>query len=393
MKSEYNVLQYSGYEKFKCIGGKCKHTCCAGWDITIDKKTYKKYKVSKFFTKEILRENFTKSKSGDIKFKLDDNGVCPMQNENGLCNIHANLGEDFLCTTCKVYPRLYNLVDNSIEKVLVTSCPAVNEMFLLNRDKMAFDSVVSIEDEKNLAIKERVDTRKDDYLKYFWDIRIFTISLLQNRDYDIEKRLTILGIVYNKLNELIKSGKEDKILETLELYNSSLGDIKIFDWIDELEININFKSVILSQLIVESENEYLKKLNENLKSILEISDNGVNEKYNLLIKTKYKKYIEEYEHTLENYLVNIVYSSAMPMSGNSILEKYLYLAIQYSLVKIYLISTDNENITEEDFIDVVTLLSRRLNHNYSYEKNIIDSIINMESRDTGILAKLISLLK
>ena len=29
--------------QFKCIGGECEDTCCAGWSVSIDKKTYKKY--------------------------------------------------------------------------------------------------------------------------------------------------------------------------------------------------------------------------------------------------------------------------------------------------------------------------------------------------------------
>ena len=31
------------YKDFKCIAGACEDTCCAGWQIVIDKKTLKKY--------------------------------------------------------------------------------------------------------------------------------------------------------------------------------------------------------------------------------------------------------------------------------------------------------------------------------------------------------------
>ena len=32
------------YDKFKCIAGECKDTCCAGWEIMIDDKALEKYR-------------------------------------------------------------------------------------------------------------------------------------------------------------------------------------------------------------------------------------------------------------------------------------------------------------------------------------------------------------
>lgn len=31
------------FEEFKCIGGKCEDSCCIGWNIDIDKVTFKRY--------------------------------------------------------------------------------------------------------------------------------------------------------------------------------------------------------------------------------------------------------------------------------------------------------------------------------------------------------------
>ena len=31
------------FEKFKCIGGVCSDSCCIGWDIDIDKKSFRQY--------------------------------------------------------------------------------------------------------------------------------------------------------------------------------------------------------------------------------------------------------------------------------------------------------------------------------------------------------------
>ena len=38
---EYVYPDY--YPKFSCIAGRCEDTCCAGWQIMIDKESLKKY--------------------------------------------------------------------------------------------------------------------------------------------------------------------------------------------------------------------------------------------------------------------------------------------------------------------------------------------------------------
>ena len=35
------------YKGFRCIAGACTDTCCAGWDVDVDKDSYKYYKTVK----------------------------------------------------------------------------------------------------------------------------------------------------------------------------------------------------------------------------------------------------------------------------------------------------------------------------------------------------------
>ncbi len=30
------------YQKFSCLAGECRHSCCVGWEIDVDKKALKK---------------------------------------------------------------------------------------------------------------------------------------------------------------------------------------------------------------------------------------------------------------------------------------------------------------------------------------------------------------
>ena len=49
---EKNIkMRYPRYFKeFKCIGGNCEDSCCIGWDIDIDKVTFKQYYKKMFIT-------------------------------------------------------------------------------------------------------------------------------------------------------------------------------------------------------------------------------------------------------------------------------------------------------------------------------------------------------
>ncbi len=52
-------MRYPGYLKeFKCIGGKCTDSCCIGWDIDIDKVTFRQYyKVQDKEMKRMFQKN------------------------------------------------------------------------------------------------------------------------------------------------------------------------------------------------------------------------------------------------------------------------------------------------------------------------------------------------
>ena len=54
------------YEKFKCIADRCKHNCCIGWDVEIDKETYNQYLLKNGNLGEKIRRNI---------YIEDENGI------------------------------------------------------------------------------------------------------------------------------------------------------------------------------------------------------------------------------------------------------------------------------------------------------------------------------
>ena len=122
------------YKNFTCIADKCKHTCCAGWEIDIDDYTYNIYKNHK----GVLQSRFEKniSTNGDAPhFVLDKNERCPFLNERNLCDIYLELGEESLCQICTDHPRFRNYFSDRTETGLGLCCEAAAELILKSEEK------------------------------------------------------------------------------------------------------------------------------------------------------------------------------------------------------------------------------------------------------------------
>lgn len=116
------------YNNFVCIADKCNHSCCIGWEIDIDPKTAEKYSTFDKGYGAIVKE------SVDFKdvphFRLAENDRCPHLNENGLCRIILELGEEHLCDICREHPRFYNYTGRGIEVGLGLACQEAGRLIL-----------------------------------------------------------------------------------------------------------------------------------------------------------------------------------------------------------------------------------------------------------------------
>lgn len=88
----YTIPDY--YKEFQCIANKCEDTCCAGWQIVIDKGSLQKYrKIRGDFRKRMLRSvNWILG-----TFHQDRNKRCAFLNENNLCDLYLAQGEEGFC--------------------------------------------------------------------------------------------------------------------------------------------------------------------------------------------------------------------------------------------------------------------------------------------------------
>lgn len=176
------------YQDFECIADKCEDTCCAGWQIVIDKETLKKYtKIKGNFKKEILKNvNWFQG-----TFKQDKSKRCAFLNDRNLCDLYLSQGEEGFCKTCREYPRHTEEFEGVREITLSISCPEVARI-LMNR----MEPVQFISEEKE------GDEEFEDFDPFLYsileDARKEMITILQNRDLTIADRiLLVLGMAHD----------------------------------------------------------------------------------------------------------------------------------------------------------------------------------------------------
>jgi len=130
------------YKNFTCIADQCEHSCCIGWEIDIDGKTLKKYESLKSGYGNAISASICKD--GTPHFRLCAGDRCPHLDENGLCKIILNEGEDYLCDICREHPRFYNYTKVA-EVGLGMSCPEAARVILSSSDFDAFEEMGEVD--------------------------------------------------------------------------------------------------------------------------------------------------------------------------------------------------------------------------------------------------------
>ena len=368
---------------FKCIGSACADTCCAGWDINIDEDTYKKYTNCTGKLKELVQGKFRENKNSEDYLNkgfmiLKEHNKCPFLNDNLLCDIHGGIGEENLCITCKRFPRVYNIIDDVYEKSGLSSCEEICNIAFLNKEKMEFIETEEEIDESAIEIRRIIDTEAfegtDSLLQYFWDIRINSINIIQNRSFSIEERLGILKSFYTKIEEYYNEKDFEGIEDLLGEYGEGNIDFDSLKILDLNESNEFYLSLLNKELIKNIRSIRLKEcVEEYKKGILKVNDivKYINDEKSIL------KLIEKYSYILENYLVNQIFKDLIPLNRGESLNLSINILINsYRIIKAYIIGIvlNNKEINEDLIIRVIQSLSKDIEHNKVF-KNLLESEI------------------
>ncbi len=351
--------------KFKCIADKCEDTCCAGWEIVIDKETYNYYENLSGSFGERLRSEIVND--GEDNIFVLKNGNCAFLNKNKLCDIYNELGEDGLCYTCKKYPRYMEEFGSLREIGISLSCPEAARIMLGDSNKVEFELsedyeiITSYNDIDGMLFIELMQCRN------------IIFNIFQNRNIDLNIRATI---ILDFVKEV-----QDKIDE---------DDLTNLNTIKERYLDKNFINKTISDLDKHSSDkehwyndieEYfhifkgLKHINNNdplgLDKVLSyIKSSDENREIYL---DKYKEFNNFYKgnmYKFENILVYFVFRYFMKaVFDYDVAAKVKTAVVSYLIIKQLCVVRwiESGDFSEEDIVGITRIYSKDIEH---LEENI-----------------------
>lgn len=130
-------------QQFRCIGGACEDSCCAGWRVVFDKRTAQTYLTAKdpeireIASKSIKKIKTDRSSQNHSFIQMNpQTGACPFLQTDKLCMIQGRMGENALSKVCTTYPRYAGSLSGRRVEVATLSCPEAARLCLLDPEAM-----------------------------------------------------------------------------------------------------------------------------------------------------------------------------------------------------------------------------------------------------------------
>ena len=382
-------MRYPRYLKeFKCIGGKCTDSCCIGWDIDIDKITFRQYykvqdkEMKRMFQKNVHNNDYYLSPDVDYgKVKLKSGKRCAFLDEENYCIIYSKIGEKYLSNVCTSFPRITNRVDKYYEMSLDVACPEAARILLLKEEGIEFTE--SYETLGKHILSSDIETTSTEYnnspVKYFKEIRDLSIKIIQNRKFNLSQRLYILGDFINKLEKELKH-KYNNVPTFIKQYNMNSVDDSYEKNQSRYIMQMDFFRKMMGFLNVSKEvdslsfKEYTKQIIIGFKFDKGEDISKYSEVYIKAFEDYTENFINNNSYIFENYLANFMYNYIFPFTeSESAFDGYILLLVRYSFIRFYLVGKylcNNED-NKKDMVEFIQSFSKTIEHHRTY---LVDSL-------------------
>ena len=379
------------YKNFHCISSECKDNCCVGgWQIDIDEETAEYYStVNGDFGKK-LRDNIDYD---NLCFKLKD-GKCPFLDNNNLCGIYKELGEEHIGIVCDQFPRFTEYFGNVKERGIGLACEEAAKIILTDRSNFSYSETNTDED---VFDDSEFDSSLADMLMLLRDEFMYVI---EKTDYTFnQKMIIIINIAtdfqihinnndYNSMNKLYKKIKQHD-------FNSCF--ISDFRQISFNELEQNMASVWYAYLELETLGDEWPDFTDKIMDFLHPENSNASEnnehesmkiQYNQAFE-EYTKYLNSYyaENTaeLENILKYYIFRYLLKASyDHDLFGKIQLAAANIAILRdmeIYRFIQNGNNFSSDDRMDIIHIFSREVEDNLETlaEEFIFDDIFKSEN--------------
>lgn len=403
------VLQPLHFDAFHCIGADCEDTCCAGWQIHVDKSTYDKYQSCSDpecggSLRTLVTINETSSDDDDYAKIALSGAACPFLTD-GLCSIQKRLGEGYLPNMCATYPRAMNRVDDVLQRSLDLSCPEAARVALLNPLPMEFGEQDYQPGSIRLTHFPSLDLsslkNSSNPYGFFRDARRMVLSLLQNRSYPIWKRLVMVGCLGEKLDELERRGSGQNALSEAEEYANSLSSSALDDSPHERSAHLTTQLEVVLDLIVarisadSNPQSFLNCYKQFIDGLQWTSESTISElgaRYREACDGHYVSAMSQHPHILEHYLVNYVYRTLFPVGlpelnrrlsndrvRSHIGAQYMLMIAHFAIIQTLLIGMAGFHkaaFGPDQIIALIQSSTKTFQHSLTYPGRVIQMLID-----------------
>ncbi len=407
MSGKKKVLYPEYFEKFQCIGGDCEDSCCAGFRVDIDRKTYRLYKKIGDPELQPILDSVIKTYEKPISdtfygyIDFEDREQCPLLSSDGWCTVHRNHGESALGLVCHSYPRFTNLVDDVREKSGTMACPEMARLALLNKQGIQFIEAEESGDERNNI---GFTFHADNVPAHFWEMRLLTLHTLQNRSYTMNKRMLILAMFFQKAHDAQQTRDDAGISSWIEKFRAWSESGQIASALGKLPTSEAFQFNVLRKLLnerskMEIKSKRYRKLHETV-----MRSYGLTERDEPLSTEQiadYKQKIDQFgslleqrfSYVLENYMVNMTFKYVFPANGRrKLFDEFMMLAIHFVIVRFMLVgvyAAQPETFDEAAIIECIQSFSKEVEHNAFFMKYMYEQLL---ANECNTLAKMTLIL-
>ncbi|WP_195988387.1 flagellin lysine-N-methylase [Clostridium sp. D53t1_180928_C8] len=372
------------FKDFKCIASECEDTCCAGWGIVIDDETYKKYQKVEGNFGDRLRNEIVHD-GGENIFVLKGND-CPFLNENKLCDIYNEVGEDALCYTCKQYPRYMEEFGGLREIGISLSCPEAARIILRNEEKAIFELSEN---------EEEVNSYNDINAKLYIELmqcRQIVLNILQDRDINLNTRVAIVLCFTKEIQDKIDENEITDIKSVREKYSDKEFIKEVISSFEKYNNNEDAKYNNMKEYF--NVFKSLKHINPNdplgLDDAIRYFWQSEEDKDIYLAKNKaFDKYYEDSKYKFEHILVYFIFRYFMKaVFDYDVSAKVKTAIVSYLMIKELCVVrfTEEGEVTDTDIVDISHMYSKDIEH---LEENIESLAEIFETNDVFVIEEMI----
>ncbi len=398
-------LRPAYYDRFQCLAGACRFSCCKGWNITFNKKDYlalKRQEGSDELTAN-LTQNVRRIRQGPNagrfygEFDMSG-GTCPLLREDGLCSLQLEKGHGALPEVCRVFPRTQAYSDSGyLERRLTPACEAVLELLWDLPDGVDFVADPLPKSKTRTLI---MGTSGPLRLR-FQELRSACIDLLQDRRRPLAQRILLMGLALKELAD----GEEDvdgwlARTRTLADDPETAGRLQLPDSPQTLSMFLlnNVKLLLTTAVpggdFAKVPEEVAAGLNMQLERLsLDSANASVPSEPYLAARARFEENFQDRAYFMENLMVTLFFNFQTPNLGSreKLWKSYVDFCNLYSFCRFMAVASCREGAAGDkaELFRMMVCASRGLMHNTPQKAKLRDEFFQNHSATLAHMAILL----